>query len=92
MIPDPGGVPSQIAGPGAVGVEEAVEEGHGGTGADGGAGAEGGFPAGLEGGGQLVAHPGGGVGVDAADAGDLVAEALLGEDLGDWVIPRRRTI
>ena len=35
---------------------------------------------------EVVAHPVGGVGVEAAHAGDLVAEALLGEDLGDAVL------
>jgi hypothetical protein len=34
---------------------------------------------------RVVAHPVGGVGVEAAHAGDLVAEALFGEDLGDAV-------
>ena len=42
-------------------------------------------PAGLEGGFQVGAHPLGGVGVEAAHAGHLVAEALLGEDLGDAI-------
>jgi hypothetical protein len=40
-------------------------------------------PSGLEGVLQIVAHTVGGVGVEAAHAGYLVAEALLGEDLGD---------
>jgi hypothetical protein len=40
------------------------------------------FPSGLEYVLKIVAHPVGGVGVEAAHAGDLVAEALLGEDPG----------
>jgi hypothetical protein len=51
----------------------------------GGAGVEGVVPAGLEGGLEVVAHAVGGVGVQAAHAGDFVAEALLGEDFGDAV-------
>jgi hypothetical protein len=35
---------------------------------------------------QLIAHPVGGVGVEAAYAGHLLAEALFGEDLGDAVL------
>ena len=35
---------------------------------------------------EVVAHAVGGVGVEAAHAGDLVAKALLGEDLGDAVL------
>ena len=35
---------------------------------------------------EVVAHLVGGVGVKAAHAGDLVAEALLGQDLGDAVL------
>jgi hypothetical protein len=54
--------------------------------ADCGAGAERVFPAGLERLFEVVAHPGGGVGVEAAHAGYLVAEALLGQDLGDAVL------
>jgi hypothetical protein len=40
----------------------------------------------LEGGPEVVAHAVGGVSVEAAHAGDLVAEALLGEDLGDAIL------
>jgi hypothetical protein len=47
--------------------------------------AQGVLPAGLEGGHEVVAHPVGGVGVQAAHAGHLVASALLGEDLGDAI-------
>jgi hypothetical protein len=46
---------------------------------------EGLFPADLEGGLEVVAHPVGGVSAEAAAAGDLMAEALLGEDLRDAV-------
>ena len=53
---------------------------------DGRAGAKGVFPSRLECVLEVVAHPVGGVGVQAAHAGDLVAEALLGEDLGDAVL------
>jgi hypothetical protein len=35
---------------------------------------------------EVVAHPVGCVGVQAAHAGDLVAEALLGEDLGNAIL------
>ncbi|MGO9217339.1 MAG: hypothetical protein ACLP5E_06130 [Streptosporangiaceae bacterium] len=54
--------------------------------ADGHALAQGVFPSGLECMLQVVAHPRGGVGVEAAYAGDFVAEALLGEDLGDAIL------
>jgi hypothetical protein len=53
--------------------------------ADHGTGAQGVFPAGLERGLEVVAHPGRGVGIEAAHAGDLVAEALFGEDLGNAI-------
>jgi hypothetical protein len=36
---------------------------------------------------EVVAHLGGGVGVEAAHAGDFVAEALFGEDFRD-AVPR----
>ncbi len=48
--------------------------------------AKGVFPSGLERMLEVVAHAGGGVGIEAAHAGDLVAEALFGEDLGDAVL------
>jgi hypothetical protein len=51
----------------------------------GGAGPERVVPAGLERGLEVVAHAVGGVGVEAAHSGHLVAEALFGEDLGDAV-------
>jgi hypothetical protein len=35
---------------------------------------------------EVVAHPGGGAAVEAAHAGDFVAEALFGEDFGDAVL------
>jgi len=35
---------------------------------------------------EVVAHLGGGVGVEAAHAGDFVAEALFGEDFRDAVL------
>jgi hypothetical protein len=35
---------------------------------------------------EVVAHPAGGVGVEAAHAGDFVAEALFGQDFGDTVL------
>jgi hypothetical protein len=50
---------------------------------DGHAFAEGFSPSGLEGGVQVVAHPGRGVRVQAAHTWHLVAEPLLGEDLRD---------
>ena len=43
------------------------------------------FPSGLECLLEVIAHPRGGVGAKAAHAGDFVAEAPLGEDLGDAV-------
>ncbi|HLX48995.1 MAG TPA: hypothetical protein VKS82_11735 [Streptosporangiaceae bacterium] len=54
-------------------------------GVEGGAVAQGVFPAGLEGGFEILTHAAGGVGVQAAHAGDFVAQALLGEDLGDAI-------
>jgi hypothetical protein len=52
---------------------------------EGGSFAERVLPAGLEGGLEVFAHPVGGVGVEAAHAGHLVAEAVLGEDLRDAI-------
>ena len=52
---------------------------------EGGPFAQGLLPAGLEGGLEVLAHPVGGVGVEAAHAGHLVAEPMLGEDLRDAV-------
>ena len=70
----------------AVRREEFVEQRDWRVRVDDGAGAQGVTPAGLKRGLEVVAHPVGGVGVEAAHAGDLVAEALLGEDLGDAVL------
>lgn len=52
---------------------------------DGGPAAQGLFPAGLEDGFEVVAHPVRVVGVQAAHARYPMAETLLGEDLGDAV-------
>ena len=53
---------------------------------DGGAGAQRILPAGLESVLEVVAHPVGGVRVEAAHSWHLMAEALLGEDLGDAIL------
>jgi len=65
--------------------QQLVEQRHGRARVEGGTGAEGLFPAGLEGGLEFVAHSVRGVGVETAHPGDLVAEPLLGEDLGDVI-------
>ncbi|MGD0373599.1 MAG: hypothetical protein ABSB01_03290 [Streptosporangiaceae bacterium] len=59
---------------------------------DGRAVAEGFFPAGLEGGFQVVSHPVRGVGVQAAHPWHLMAEPLLGKDLGDAVLGHPRPV
>ena len=59
---------------------------------DGSAGVQGVLPAGLERVLQLVAHPVRRVGVEATHAGHLVAEALLGEDLGDAIFGHPRLV
>jgi hypothetical protein len=61
--------------------QQLVEQRHGRVRVDGRAGAQRVLPTSLERGLQLVAHPLRGVGVQAAHAGYLVPEALLGEDL-----------
>src|SRR6266516_988086 len=65
--------------------EQFVEQGDGGVRVDGGAGSQGLLPAGLEGVFELGAHGVGDVGVDAAHAGDAVAEAAGLEDFADAV-------
>ena len=69
----------------AVWCQQLVEQRHWRARADSGAGAQRLFPAGLEGCVELVQHPVRCVGVQAAYPGHLVAEPLLGEDLGDPV-------
>jgi hypothetical protein len=62
-----------------------VNEGDRRVGVEGGAVAQGVFPAGLEGGFEILTHAAGGVSVQAAHAGDFVVQALLGKDLGDAI-------
>ena len=76
----------RLAVAGAKGRQELVEQRQRRVRTERGAGAEGVFPAGLERLLEVVAHPGGGVGVEAAHARDPVAEALFGEDLGDAIL------
>jgi hypothetical protein len=66
--------------------EEFVEQRDGRAGVDGGAFSQAVVPAVLERLLEVVAHAVGGVGVEAAHAGDLVAEALFGEDFRDAVL------
>jgi hypothetical protein len=73
-------------------VQEFVEQRDRRAPVDGGAGAEGILPAGLERGLEVVAHTVRGVGVEAAHAWYLVAQALLGEDLGDAVLGHPRLV
>jgi len=65
--------------------DQLVEQRDGRARGDGGAVAERLFPPVLECLFEFVAHAVGHVGVQAAHAGDLVAETLFGEDLGDAV-------
>jgi hypothetical protein len=59
---------------------------------DGRSGAQGFFPAGLKSVPEFVAHPFRGVGIEAAHAGHLVAEALLGQDLRDAIFGHPRPV
>jgi hypothetical protein len=61
--------------------QQFVEKRHGRTRVDGGAFLERFLPSGLESVHEFGAHPVGDVGVQAAHAGHLVAESLLGQDL-----------
>jgi hypothetical protein len=70
----------------AVGCQHLVEQGDGGVAAGRGAGPQRVVPTGLERLDEWVAHPVRDVGVEAAQARHLVAEALLGEDVGDAVL------
>ena len=66
--------------------QQVIEQRDRGVRVDGGALPEGLFPSGLEGGRQVLAHPLGGVGVQAAHPGNLVSQPLLGQDLGNAVL------
>jgi hypothetical protein len=70
----------------AEGAQEFVEQWDRRALVDGGAGAEGILPTGLECGLEVVAQAFQGVGVEAVHVWYLVAQALLGEDLGDAVL------
>jgi hypothetical protein len=62
-----------------------VEQRNGRVGVDGGSSGQRFFPAGLQSDLEIIAHPVRGVRVKAAHAGHLVAETLLGQDLGDAI-------
>jgi hypothetical protein len=71
---------------GAERCQQFVEERHRRVRVDAGAGAQGVLPASLQDLPEFVAHPVGGVGVEPAHSRYFVAEALLGEDLGDAIL------